>query len=106
MIDGLPPESATKTALRDTLTDAQVEHMRKTQVDAPHGPWAKSDYLLAALIDAVNVLTATVSGALGGKSDFEPVDRPFLPKRPASGLDDDQRAYLERVRAARGAHVA
>lgn len=80
--------------------------MRQRQVDSDHGPWSKSDYLSAAQIDAINVLTATVTAALGSTYDFEPVDRPFLPKRNKGDLDDDQRAYLERVREARGAHVA
>ena len=73
-------------------------------VDGDHGPWAKADYLLAAVIDAVNVLTYKVDSALGGNYKFEPVDRPFI-KSKSGALDADQRAYLQRIREARGGAV-
>lgn len=95
----------TKTAMRDALTPDQVEDLRKKQVDGDHGPWAKADYLLAAVIDAVNILTYKVDGALGGTYKFEPVDRPFITKSKSGALDADQRAYLQRIREARGGAV-
>lgn len=105
LVTQLPSESLTKTAIRDALTDEQVELMRKSQVEADHGPWSKQDYLLAAAVDGINVLTATVSGALGGKYAFDPVDRPFLPKAKSNGLTPSERDYLQRIRAARGGQV-
>jgi hypothetical protein len=77
LIDGLPPESLTMTALRikDPGPGGDVEVEAAEPADAP---WSKSDILIAALIDAVNQNTWAVFQS----QSEEEVPKPELVPRP------------------------
>jgi hypothetical protein len=102
LIDGLPPESLTKTAIRDTLTSEDFE-------DAPEpdgwGAWSKTDELLAVLVDQVGWLTYSTYAAQGGKPH-----EPTPIRRPGVGLSGAQKralkAELEYRQRVTAAHVA
>lgn len=76
LIRHLPPESATKTALRNKMGDAEIKQAAKT-ADPSEGQWSQTEMLLASLIDAVKWLLHVTLVAHGGKSKKpEPVPRP------------------------------
>lgn len=99
LIQHLPPESATKTALRNAQPD-----------DAPAGesrpdlaPWSGAEMLLAAVLDAVRMNTNVLVAANGGKpGDFKPTPRPGIPPEKSSGprrlTDEERRALDPRLR--------
>lgn len=65
-VEQLPPESRTKTAMRDQADPLAIA----AQVETPRegwGPWSHSDHLLAQVGERLDVLHATVVKALGGK---------------------------------------
>jgi hypothetical protein len=107
LIDRLPGESATKTAIRDSFTDEQIAELA-TQERAGHGPWSPDGFRLAAIEDAINRLTAItifLAGERKGQPKMpEPVRRPGITgprKRPK--LTDEGRAYLKHLRENHGA---
>lgn len=51
LIDGLPPESLTKTKLRAAYSDVELAAMAADNTE--HGPWSHTDLLLAALWDLI-----------------------------------------------------
>ncbi|MEU0858412.1 hypothetical protein ABZ352_23680 [Streptomyces griseofuscus] len=99
LIEHLPPESATKTAMRNAAPEADLE-----QVTADHrpdrAPWSGTEMLLAALTDEVRLLRMVTVAANGGKpGDFTPTPRPGIPPTSApkqrKRLTDEQRAALD-----------
>ena len=90
----LPPESATKTALRNKMGDAEIKQA-STSADPSQGQWSQTDMLLASLIDTVRWLlhiTVIANGGKGKSKPPEPVPRPGVaPKgkkrRPALTAD-------------------
>jgi len=82
LVDGLPPESATKTAIRDTLSAADFK-------DAPEpdgwGTWSNTDQMLASIYDELSRLRRDVYSAQGGgKPEYqEPMRRPGVGLGPA-----------------------
>ncbi|TAK89384.1 MAG: hypothetical protein EPO06_12035 [Burkholderiaceae bacterium] len=82
LIDRLPPEGHYKTAVRDSLSDAQLgEAIAANRATPGHGPWSHTDLLIAALIDSVNTLRHAVIAVAGVKAK-EPKPYP----RPGVGL--------------------
>ncbi|MGW4422505.1 hypothetical protein [Streptosporangium sp. NPDC004631] len=80
LIRHLPPESATKTALRNEMSDAEMERASKG-ADPSQGAWSQTEMLLASLIDSVRWLihvTLRVNGGKGGPP--APVPRPGVKK--------------------------
>ena len=81
LVDGLPPESMTKTAIRDTLTSEDFEN-----APAPlgWGAWSRTDELLAVLADRVSWLIHATYAVNNGKPDEpEPIRRPGVGKSAA-----------------------
>lgn len=82
LVKHLPPESATKTALRnaapdDRLTEAVIG-------DAPYGPWSQTDMLLADLIDVARWLQwAKSKDGEDNKNRPEPYPRPGVQRKGA-----------------------
>lgn len=75
LVDELPAESATKTAYRDGMTDAELADLAGETTG--NGPWAATDYRIADLIDAVNRNTAAVIASGGVKPNpVQPYRRP------------------------------
>ncbi|WP_043468964.1 hypothetical protein [Kitasatospora sp. MBT66] len=97
LIDHLPPESFTKTALRNA---APADLLAKAQAQARPDltPWSGVELLLASVLDAVRVQTAVAVAASGGKfHEPEPTPRPGIRPRTTSRrrLTDEQRAALD-----------
>ncbi len=100
LIRHLPPESATKTALRNAMPDTQVKDMSQA-ADPARGQWSQAEMLLALLVDAVRNLTyTTVRLQAGGKAGKppQPVPRPGVkPRTPRKKpLNAEQRELLFR----------
>lgn len=98
LVDGLPGESLTKTAVRDALDDDELLDMAK-EPPRGHGPWSNTDLLLASAIDHLKWVIFAVYAAQGGKPKRpEPTPRPGV-KRKQRRLGADQFAHLQRLRA-------
>lgn len=95
LIERLPLESATRTALRDLPPPEDVEPSPQPVVDdaARFGPWSLLNYQLAALTDAVK-LAAYYSAAAVQKNPTVPQPTPRPGLRPLHRLS---RAMAERL---------
>jgi hypothetical protein len=99
LIEHLPPESATKTALRNSVPSDELE--RASGEHRPDlAPWSGVEVLLAGLKDEVTLLRAVTIAAAGGKPpEFTPTPRPGIPPKSAAqtkrGLTDEQRRALD-----------
>lgn len=98
-IEHLPPESATKTALRNAVTPEELE--RATGEGRPdQAPWSGTETLLAQVKDEVRLLRFTLLAVNGNKApEFTPTPRPGIPPKSAitkrSGMSDEQRRALD-----------
>lgn len=76
LIRHLPPESATKTALRNRMSDAELARAAKG-ADPSQGQWSQLEMLLATVSDKLSWLLHVTLVANGGKSKKpEPTPRP------------------------------
>lgn len=99
LVARLPGESATKTAIRDAMTDAQIAEASKSQRRG-HGPWSHSDLLTADVIDLLKWVIFAVYASQGGKPKQPvPYPRPGVGRAKSRRLDAPQMAYLQRLRA-------
>jgi hypothetical protein len=100
-VDHLPPESATITAIRASMTDEEIEE-RSESGDPSKGRWSSAEMLLAGLVDEVRrfehiYVSAHVKKGQAGKPP-EPLARPGVTpgaKRRRSRLTDEQRRALD-----------
>lgn len=97
LITHLPPESATKTALRNAIPE---EEMSKASEDARPdlAPWSGVEVLLSKVLDEVTLNRYTAIAAAGGTPpEFTPTPRPGVPPKSAkkSRLSDEQRRALD-----------
>ena len=91
-IDGLPPESATKTRIRDQMT---AEDFASAPDPDGWGPWSKTEELLAVLIDRVRALEYVTLAVNGAKPAApEPV------RRPGVGMTGRERRINDAITAA------
>lgn len=94
LIRHLPPESATKTALRNKMSDAEIKQAAKSG-DPSQGQWSQLEMLIALLIDSVREvghITAAAAGSKKSKSP-DPVPRPGVKpkgKAPRRQLTPEQ----------------
>jgi hypothetical protein len=100
LIEHLPPESATKTALRDELDDGALSRL----ASAPrrgHGPWSHVELLLAAVHDSIERLIYVQYQRAGAKNVKapEPMARPGVGGGKVRAINPAAREYLEQVRA-------
>jgi hypothetical protein len=103
LIRHLPADSATRTAMRDALTPEQYADLAARPA-AGHGPWSRTDMLLAAVLDAVRVGNfhfAAAHGAKGARPP-EPIRRPGVDGGNVHPLNEAGRVYLQRLRENRG----
>ena len=92
LVDGLPPESMTKTAIRDTLTS---EDFKNAPEPDGWGSWSRTDELLAVLADRIGWLIFATYAAQGGKpTEPEPL------RRPGIGVSGRERRYKDALTAA------
>ncbi|MFC3986434.1 hypothetical protein [Streptosporangium jomthongense] len=96
LIRHLPSESATKTALRNRMTDAQLEQAGK-EADPSQAPWSQEEMLLASLIDSVRTLIYVVIRVNGGKGrPPQPMTRPGVKKARRRQFTAEQREAIWR----------
>ncbi|MFB7647125.1 hypothetical protein ACFC0S_16735 [Streptomyces sp. NPDC056084] len=94
LLQHLPPESATMTALRNDLTDEELaEHADKGEPEK--GYWSQTEQLLAAIVDGIRRLEfITICANTEAKDQPEPptpIRRPgakLAPPRPALSASD------------------
>lgn len=80
LIRHLPPESATKTALRNKMTAAEMQQASKT-ADPSQGQWSQVEMLIASGNDMLRWIAYILSAANGGKPKKpEPTPRPGVTK--------------------------
>lgn len=56
LIEYLPPESATRTAMRDAMSDDERTRLSEGVQPPGYGPWSHTDLLLARVIDVLEFL--------------------------------------------------
>jgi hypothetical protein len=95
LVAALPPESATKTALRDALTEEQLAELASTEMTG-HGAWSHLEMLVAALTDRVGLLTWLNSDGKGKPPP--PIRRPGVDAPKPRALSPAGVAYLEDIR--------
>lgn len=99
LLEHLPPESATKTAIRNAIPSADLERMSEgARPDL--GQWSGTETLLAQVKDEVTLLRHVLVAANGGKpGEFSPTPRPGIPPKSAQksrrALTDEQRRALD-----------
>jgi hypothetical protein len=101
LVNHLPPESATITAIRASMTDEELEEQANA-ADPEAGRWSSLEMLLAALYDEVRrfehlYVSAHTKKGQAGKAP-PPLPRPGVsrrPKRRQSRLTDEQRRILD-----------
>lgn len=99
LVDGLPGESLTKTALRDALGDEKLLELAK-EPQAGHGPWSHNDLLVAAQIDALRMILHVLVLANGGKSKPpEQWPRPGVKRARQQRISAEAYQHLQRLRA-------
>ncbi|MFG3014305.1 hypothetical protein ACGFZB_28580 [Streptomyces cinerochromogenes] len=97
-MEHLPPESATKTAIRNAIPAADLERMSEgARPDL--GQWSGVETLLAQVKDEITLLRHVLVAANGGKpGEFHPTPRPGIPPKSAQQrkqLTDEQRRALD-----------
>lgn len=107
LINRLPQESWTQTALRDD-PERQDLVAPEQPAEQKFGPWSQEELLLAALIDAVNAVRYAVVRTSSAQNDSYPAPDPF----PRPGLSvggpkfekpsPEALEFLEKLRARRG----
>lgn len=107
LIDGLPGESLTKTAIRDALGDDKLAELA-SQPHEGHGAWSRTDFRIAALEDAINRLTWRFMQANFRNVPDQPptpVSRPGIAgkARKRAVLTPEGREYLKYLREHQGA---
>lgn len=99
MIRNLPPESATKTALRNSLPEREIEQASE-QADPSTGRWSQTEMLQALEIDALRQIAYVLLKVNGVKKAAppEPLARPGVkPKKRKRGpLSEEQAKFLFR----------
>jgi hypothetical protein len=106
LIRSLPPESATKTAIRNNMNPLHTASAAKSS-DAAQAPWSHTEMLLALLVDNIRWLifvTLRVNGNKKAKAP-EPLARPGVaPKgsrKPLPRTDADFEEVFRRINGGR-----
>jgi hypothetical protein len=95
LVNNLPQESATQTAIRDSMP---ADVMREAAVSG-HGRWSHEAMLLALLVDCVNAMRYEAVAMQGGAKPTEPKPLPRPGVEPAvRPINEEARAYLARLR--------
>jgi hypothetical protein len=98
LLDGLPPESATKTAIRDGMSLEQWESLPTSQA---WGAWSHTDHLMATVADRLAWVQWTLVALKSEKGKApkppEPLPRPGVGGGPMAALAAKERT--EHIRA-------
>jgi hypothetical protein len=106
-MDRLPPESATKTAIRDSFTDAELAAYQDAHPTEGHGPLSRSDLVLFDIFDQLKWLEYAAYASQGAKPPHpSPRPRPGVvdssEDTKTRALDASGVAFLTDIRARRG----
>lgn len=101
LVAALPPESATKTAIRDSMTPEQLASL---PTSSGHGPWSNSELLLAAVVDRLSLLLWQNSRSKSKQPP--PIPRPGVEQTSGRRISDKGVTYLAERRARRAARLA
>ncbi|WP_234432337.1 hypothetical protein [Streptomyces sp. NRRL S-378] len=96
LIEHLPPESATKTEIRNSVDPSELTASGDYRPDL--GQWSAVEMLLAALRDEIVLSRHVAIAAAGGTApEFEPMSRPGIPPKSAvrRTLTDEQRRAID-----------
>lgn len=96
LVAALPAESATKTAVRDSMSPAQLAAVPARE---GHGPWSHADLLLAGISDRLGLLLWQNTRKATAPRP-EPIPRPGV-ERQRRQLDERAVSYLADRRAER-----
>lgn len=106
LIDWLPTDSATKTAIRDSFTDDEIAELAGKD-PVGYGRWTRGDLRVAAVEDAVERQTALMVWLASDRKSRprmpEPVRRPGIAAKRRPALSAEGRAYLQHLRDNQGA---
>jgi hypothetical protein len=103
LLDRLPPESATHTAMRDQFTDEELRDQAKRQPVTGHGPLSRHDMFLIDVVDHLQWVEYAIYASQGGKPRKpEPTPRPGVPgkrkKTEVAPLNQAGLAHLQHLR--------
>jgi hypothetical protein len=103
VIDRLPPESATKTAMREALSDEELKALGD-KVGTNYGPWSKAEHLLAGISDKIAMLQWVTIALQSPEKHEQPAQypRPGV-ARPAAERKVDMAAATAHLQAMRDA---
>lgn len=106
LLDRLPPESATHTAMRDVFSDEELrDHAKAHTPKSGHGPLSRSDIFLIDLRDQLAWVEYAIYRSQGGKPrQPEPTPRPGVVTK-ASKKKTDQVAPLNAAGLAHLQHL-
>jgi hypothetical protein len=97
-LDGLPPESLTKTAIRDGMT---VEQWQSLPSSKAWGPWSHTDHLLAVNADRLALLQWTLVAVNSEKNKAgkppAPIPRPGVGDGPLGAVAEQERRDVVRA---------
>lgn len=97
LIQHLPPESATKTALRNAAPEPDDKALA-AEYRPDKGAWSSEMMLLADIKDQLVLGRSVAIAAAGGSPpDFQPTPRPGIPPTSTSSkrLTDEQRRAID-----------
>lgn len=98
LLEHLPPESATKTALRNEITPEQLASAATGDYRPDEAPWSSVAILLASIKDEITLSRHVAISAAGGKPPkFTPTARPGVPSTSITPkrLSDEQRRAID-----------
>lgn len=92
----LPAESAYKTQQLARYTDEELAAMPD---DGPHGPWSRTELLLAAVFDAIGALIHVQLARAGQSTDPPPpLRRPGVLGAKRREVNPQTKAYFDAIR--------
>lgn len=103
LVRHLPPESATKTALRNAAPEEDLQQA-VSDAEREYGPWSQSEMLLAEMVDLLRWLQwAKTEAAEKKQPPPDPFPRPGVNRKPAAKANAQVINLLEYVRSHNGA---
>jgi hypothetical protein len=99
LIDHLPAESATKTAIRESLSEDKLAELGKLPKTS-HGTWSRDSYLLAAIKDELSILRFVTLRIAGNEVDTPDLyERPGIKRKVAAAANPQALEYLQTLRS-------
>lgn len=101
LVEHLPPESATKTAIRNSVDPSELDQVAD-DYRPDLGQWSALEMLLASVRDEIVLSRHVAIAAAGGRApEFHPTPRPGVSPKSAKSTrmtDEERRALDPRLR--------